>query len=278
VTRIVGIALVHNEDLFVEQAIRNVIDFCDRIHVVDHMSTDSTWEIVRALGREFDHLDVRRAGHAKVSHEVLEPYAGTGTWVLRVDGDELYDPVGLAILRDELFAGASRGFFRVLGNVLHSVGLEEGGGRASGYLSPPSRPISALYNLAALDSWTGCPERLHGGQAAFRSGYDWGSVDPLYKRFLWDDSPLRCLHVCFLRRSSSEVVNGPRPNLGELGAYRRGLLGTIERSARRLLGRPAGDPRQVAMRAAGSGWKQEKYCRGELLTVDVSRFFPQEEA
>ena len=33
--RIVGVALVHNEDVFVERAIRNVADFCDRIHVAD---------------------------------------------------------------------------------------------------------------------------------------------------------------------------------------------------------------------------------------------------
>ena len=39
---IVGIVLVRNEDVFVEQAIRNVAAFCDRIHVADHVSTDRT--------------------------------------------------------------------------------------------------------------------------------------------------------------------------------------------------------------------------------------------
>ena len=38
------VVLVRNEDLYVEQAIRNVAAFCDRIHVADHMSTDGTWE------------------------------------------------------------------------------------------------------------------------------------------------------------------------------------------------------------------------------------------
>jgi len=39
VTQIIGSVLVRNEDVFVEQSIRNVAAFCDRIHVVDHVST-----------------------------------------------------------------------------------------------------------------------------------------------------------------------------------------------------------------------------------------------
>ena len=47
--QIVGIALVRNEDLHVEQALRNVAAFCDRIHAVDHMSTDATWTVLDDL-------------------------------------------------------------------------------------------------------------------------------------------------------------------------------------------------------------------------------------
>ena len=93
-TQIVGSILVRNEDVFVERAVRNVAAFCDRIHAVDHVSTDRTWEILRALARELDHLDVRRSRNAAVAHRLLAPYAGTDTWVLGVDGDELYDPAG----------------------------------------------------------------------------------------------------------------------------------------------------------------------------------------
>ena len=45
--QIVGIVLVRNEDVFVEQAIRNVAAFCDRIHALDHVSTDRTWDIAQ---------------------------------------------------------------------------------------------------------------------------------------------------------------------------------------------------------------------------------------
>jgi hypothetical protein len=270
--RIVGSVLVRNEDVFVEQAIRNAATFCDRIHAVDHMSSDGTWEILRLLAREYDHLDVRRARHARVSHVVLEPYIGTDTWVLRIDGDELYDPSRLASLRQSLDDGAHREVFRVLGNVLHTVQLDRGTCTASGYLSPPSRPISALYNLGAVESWTGCLERLHAGRIVFRPGFDWRVVEALSEHFDWDESPLRCLHACFLRRSSTDDGSSSRGNLGELGTYRRSSLGAAERGLRRVLKRPAGDPRQVAMRARGSGWKNEKYRRGELVTLDASPF------
>jgi hypothetical protein len=274
--RIVGSVLVRNEDVFVEQAIRNAAAFCDRIHAVDHMSTDGTWETLSRLARDYDHVDVRRAPHAKVSHDVLQPYVGSETWILRIDGDELYDPTRLRALRADLEAEAHQAAFRVLGNVLHASRLDRGAGTASGYLSPPSRPISALYNFRALESWRGSPQRLHGGRPVFRPGYEWGLVDLLYERVDWDNSPLRCLHTCFVRRSSLDHGSTTRPNLGELGLYRRGLLGRAERLARRLTKRPAADPRLMEMRTAGSSWKLEKYRRGELVTIDVSSFFSAE--
>jgi len=277
-TRVVGSVLVRNEDAYVEQAIRNVVEFCDRIHATDHLSSDDTWEILLGLSREYDHLEIRRSRHARASHEALKRYVGTDTWVLRVDGDELYDPDGLALMRERLDDGEHRDVFRVLGHVLHADQLDASGGSVSGYLSPPSRPISALYNLGALDSWTGCPERLHAGDPKFRSGFDWMSVEALYDRFGWDNSPLRCLHVCFLRRSSLDADDSVRHNLGELGTYRRGALGTAERVVRRVAGRPAGDPRQLALRAAGSGWKHEKYRRGELVIADASPFLSSSSA
>jgi hypothetical protein len=270
--RVIGSVLVRNEDVFVENAIRNVAAFCDRIHAVDHMSTDGTWETLQDLADELDHLDVRRARHSRVSHEVLEPYAATDTWVLRVDGDELYDPARLGELRGRLDAGDHDSAFRILGNVLHADELDREGGIASGYLSPPSRPISALYNFKAVESWSAALQRLHAGRIRFAAGFGWDVVDPLYERFDWEESPLRCLHACFLRRSSAEESSSPRPNLGELDAYRRGALGTVERAVRRSLRRPAGSAAQVVLRSEGSSWKQEKYRRGARVTVDVAAF------
>jgi hypothetical protein len=266
--QIVGIMLVRNEDVFLEQATRNVAAFCDRIHVVDHVSTDRTPALLRSLAREFDHIEVSRARHARVSHQLLEPYIGSETWVLRVDGDELYCPTGLEQIRAELESGAFRASFRVQGTVLHCVTLDLAAATASGYLSPPSRPITSLFNLAAADSWTGCPERLHGGNVAFRPGYDWKTVTALSDNTSWEESPLRYLHTCFLRRSSLDEDCSLRRSLGETGMYRRGLGGSLRRAIRR----PRLDPLVLEIQARGSNWKHEKYMRGERVTVDASPF------
>ena len=256
---------MHNEDLFVEQAIRNVSAFCDRIHAFDHASTDETWHVLCGLAAELPQLDVRRTAHAAESHRLIEPYAGTSTWVFGVDGDELYDPARLVGFRERLVAGAYDHVFKIASNVLNCVELDLAQATATGYLSPPSRSITKLYNFAAIASWAGDgSERLHGGQIVFRPGYDERAVDNIGERIPWEETPLRCLHACFLRRSSSDPEDGAariRPILEETGLHDRTLLGAVKR---RLRGR---------RRPKSSAWKRDKYMRGELTTVDASPFF-----
>jgi hypothetical protein len=264
--QIVGVVLVRNEDVFVEQAIRNVAAFCDRIHAVDHVSTDGTWEILQELERAYPQLDVRRSHHAGDSHALLEPYAGTPTWVFGVDGDELYDPERLAGFRKDLLAGAYGKAFKVASNVLNCVDIDPARRNATGYLSPPSRSITKLYNFAAIDEWRGDgAERLHGGNIAFRDGYDESSVDNIGERLAWDETPLRCLHACFLQRSTTEPLRSgdsyARPILEETQLQDRSLVGALKRRLRRR-----GIPE-------ASAWKREKYMRGDLVTVDASPFF-----
>jgi glycosyltransferase involved in cell wall biosynthesis len=267
--QLVGIALVHNEDVFVERAIRNVAACCDRIHVVDHFSSDGTWDVLQRLTGELDHLDVRRARHTRVSHEVLERYMGTDTWALRVDGDELYDPRGLARVREALEDGEYGEAFRLQANVLHCVSLDTDRMTASGYLSPPSRPVTALFNLGAVDSWRGSVERLEGGDVVFRPGYGWQSIAAFPDSYSWDESPLRYLHTCFLRRSSREPEDAlPRRTLTETGEHRRGALGR----AIRLVRPPRVNEQVREINARGSSWKLEKYRRGELVEKDATPF------
>ena len=264
-TRVVGILLVRNEDVFVDQAIRNVAEFCDLIHAVDHLSTDRTWEILRELGKEYDHLDPRREHHAGASHRLVEPYAGTDTWVFGVDGDELYDPERLRGFREDLLGGAYGHAFKVASNVLNCVSLDRRRLTASGYLSPPSRSITKLYNFGAIESWSGDgSERLHGGRIAYRPGYDEHSVDNIGERLAWEDTPLRCLHLCFLPRSTKDPeptgeASG-RPILEETAMQDRGWRGRLKRRLRRTAAPEV------------SAWKREKYRRGDLVTVDASSF------
>ncbi|MDH5281057.1 MAG: glycosyltransferase family 2 protein [Thermoleophilia bacterium] len=268
--RLVASVLVRNEDVFIERAIRNVAAVCDKIHVVDQESTDRTGEILRSLARELDHLDVVRSSDASDSHRALEEYAGTETWVLGVDGDELYDQRGLVELKAQLLGGAHADVFRLKGHVLNSDELDLEAGTASGYLAPPSRPVTKLFNMAALESWTGCLERLHGGEPMFRSGYDWDSMRYLSEERDWDADPLRLLHVCFLRRSSVEdhEPGRGRPSLWETGEFRRGLGGLLKKH--RYLRHV--DPRIREYNKQGRNWKDEWYRRGSRVTIDATPF------
>jgi glycosyltransferase involved in cell wall biosynthesis len=266
---LVAISLVRNEERFVRRALLNVAAVCDRVIAVDHLSEDRTASILRDLSRELDHLVVRRTGRASESHELIEPYVGTDTWVLSVDGDELYDPVGLVRMRAALERGEHDDVFRVRPAGLHCDVLDETDGTARGYLSPPSRPLLGLFNLRALRSWSNVRgERLHGGDPAFVPGYDNDSWRHLGADEGWDDTSFRCLHVCFLRRSSlddDDAAEG-RPNLNETGAYRRDVRGRLEAAARRALRNPGrAESRELS-------WKSEKYRRGERVTVSMSPF------
>jgi glycosyltransferase involved in cell wall biosynthesis len=267
--QVVCISLVRNEDRFLRRTLLNVAEFGDRLLVADHLSSDRTPEILRELERELDHLEVHRIRNAAESHAMIEPFAGTSTWILCVDGDELYDPAGLARFRRELEDGSHDDVFRVRPAALHCDELDEDAGRASGFLSPPSRPVVGLLNFAAIHSWSNvATERLHGGDVVFRDGFHWGSWRHLGEVHGWDESPFRDLHAGFVWRSSRDPEDVPltgRPNLAETGAFRRGVVGTGERLVRRLVRRPH-DRRDVR------AWKAEKYRRGERVSVDATPF------
>jgi hypothetical protein len=262
--QIVGVMLVHNEDEFVEQALRNAAPFCDRFHVADHMSTDGTWDAIRRVAADLEHVEPVRVRRTGDSHGLVEGYAGTDAWVFGVDGDELYDPAGLVRFREDLLSGAHREFFSVKSNVLNVTELDRGRRSATGYLAPPSRSVTKLFNFAAIESWTQCYRQyMHDGEIAFRSGYDRETIGFLGDRYSWEESPLRCLHVCFLRRSSldpPDAVGHGRLSPIELGGKRRSrVTALVER---------------VRPPAPGSPWKEEKYRQGELVTKDASPFWP----
>jgi len=262
--QVVAVVLLHNEDVFAERVIRNVVDFCDRIHVADHMSTDDTWEVVSALAREFDHVDATRIANAGRSHDLVTPYVGTHTWVINPDGDEIYDPGGLSRLRALLEEGRYDHSFRLVPAMLHTVSLDVEAGTARGYLSPPARSGGKLFNFNAITSWTRVYRQcLHEGEIDFLPGWDWDSVSNLGDEFGWDGNPFRCVHTCFMRRSSREREDGgTRLNPIEAHTHRRDAIGRAQLFMRRL--RPR--------REEGPPWKLEKYRRGPLVTRDATPF------
>lgn len=260
--RIVGIVLVRNEDLHLRQVVSNILAFCDQIFLVDNQSADGTPEIARDLASAHpEKITFHSVQHPRESHEFVRTLAGQNCWIFAVDGDEIYDPTGLAALRPRLERGEFTEAWMVVGNVLHVSRLAPE--MVSGYLSPPSRSITKLYNFAAIDAWDGdTPERLHGGRIVFRTGFGHASKRNLHQEMAWEDSPLRCLHLCFLPRSSADAsASAVRPNIMELHSER--LPGRMWRAVRHFLRLPQ-----------SATWKDNFYRRGEEVTVDAAPFFP----
>jgi glycosyltransferase involved in cell wall biosynthesis len=264
VTHIVGIMLVKDEDLFVEQAVRNVLGFCDEIFLADNGSRDGTLLILERLVAEHpDKLRLHRITHPRESHDLVKGFAGQPVWVFGVDGDELYDPDGLAQLRARLLAGEHDDAWLVRGNVLHCLELDDAQSTARGYLSPPAPSMTKLHNFSLIESWDGHgrnPERLHGREGLrFKRGARERKLE-LNRTAAWDDSIFRCLHVCFLPRSTRDGRATARRNIPDQNAPRR-LPRRLWTRLRELTGRPE-----------QSEWK-EHYRVGPVEVVSADPFF-----
>lgn len=265
-TQIIGIVLVKNEDVYVRQSITNIVEFCDRIIVADNQSADDTWRIVTDLSNRHPHIECYSIKSTGYSHDLIKKFAGTDTWVFGVDGDEIYDRARLSAFKSELLSGTYDDWWVIFGNVLNCVHLDSNRHIAKGYLSPPSRSITKLYNFKAITRWDGpCLERMLGGNPKYKEGFDAMLRLHLHDQYDWSTAPFRCLHTCFVRRSSRDwrwMTKG-RPNPVEFnsgGILARIGLGFLRR-------RDSQTP---------ANWKREKYMRGRLITTDVSEFFAQE--
>lgn len=263
-TQIIGQMIVHNEDRFLRRAALNIADFCDRVLLVEHRSDDATPEICAELARENPKFEVRRIRDPREASEMLQPFASTPSWVFGVDGDEIYDPAGLARLRGELLAGAFAKWWVLFGNVCNCVELDEAAKIARGYLAPPCRSMTKLYNFAALarldpDS----PQPFGGSRDVFQTGHGgYTARCELFHESPWESARFRCLHVCFMQRSSRQTPGVlARENMSERRRF--SALALLRRAAARLTGGSAQSP-----------WKREKYMRGPLVSVDASPFFP----
>lgn len=259
-TRIVGVTLVRDEDLFVEQAVRNVLDFCDEVIVLEHRSIDETPRILERLAHESPKLRVHSIQDLGGSHDYVAGYAGERVWIAGFDGDQLLDPGGLATLRPRVLGGEFDAFWTVAGRTLNCTALDPVSGKAEGYHGPPSRGTPKLLNFGAIEAWEGpTRERLHGGTIRFRPGYDAGTRTNELQELPWEESPLRCLHLPFLRRSSRRP-EAIRLNPTE-AAGRRTARARARRAARAILRRPQPRP-----------GKLDGYSQGPLVVVDARPF------
>lgn len=262
--QIVAIVLVKNEDLFIKAVLENILSFCDRIHVADHRSTDKTSKIIKELATEYSQIEYRCVERVSESHDMISHYAGTDTWVIGVDGDEVYDPQGLKRFREEIFSGQYDRFFKVLGNAFNIRRLDPQGHSAWGHLTPPCRSMTKLYNFAAIDAWPPpCPERLHGGVVQFRSGFDYDVASHVFRERSWEESPFRCLHFCFQSRSSLDKIGRNQKVAIRKGPGERNLWAYNIRSF--ILSR-------LGFKEDIPYYKRDFYMRGPIVQKDISAF------
>ena len=181
-----------------------------------------------------------------------------------MDGDEIYDPTGLAHLRAEILSGRYDEWWVLFGNVLNCTAIDPAAKTATGYLAPPCRSMTKLYNFRLIDGWDGAYTHVFAnGTIHFKPGYDATRRLNLHEQLSWEESHYRCLHTCFMRRSSLDDPDASsRPNVSE--NLRGGPLNWLRKTW------------STAWREARSQseWKLEKYARGSLVTIDASSFFP----
>lgn len=265
--QIVGIMLVRNEDVFIERAIRNVIEFCDRLIITDHQSTDRTFEICERLAKEFPKIDLRRIQHLIESSDAIAPYYGTISWIFAVDGDEIFDPVGLKEMRTRLLNGEFSKDWNIFANTLNCVKLDLNVKKAWGYLAPPSRAGARLFNFSMIDGWPGATgERLHGDGILFKDGYHAGLRRYLHQEMDWDHSYFRYVHASFLTRSSLDKTNLVKTRLNPDELMR---ITNEKNPIRKLAAMFKVHLAQLLKR----DWKNQKYRHGPLMEKDVSAFF-----
>lgn len=197
--KIVGICLIKNEDLYIEMIIKNILDFCDEIIVLENHSHDETYKIVKNLSIQYPKIKLIQINDPLDTHRFIEPYVGTDTWVFRVDGDELYDSKGLSILRNELLAGKYRDWWVITSSTIHVEDINNKT-RACGY----EGRMSALSNFSLLVSWNEKKsERLHGVHKVYKNTFDKKNMKLIINGTEnFETSYVRCLHLCFVLRSS----------------------------------------------------------------------------
>jgi glycosyltransferase involved in cell wall biosynthesis len=258
---IIAILLIRNEDRFLDRVLRNIEGFCDRIIVTDNGSRDRTQEILHHWQQSCPIVECHSIAHPSESHQRIAGFAGTDTWVFGVDGDELYDPHGLARLRNDILAGRYAANWRLVGHTLHCEAFDESTSTATGFMGPPSRTATKLFNFAAIESWQGCAQRLHGGDVKFKQGFSETRHYRTFEHTSWDQSDFRCLHMAFVRRSSLQgQQDTARPNVSEswAGGWRTGL--------RRIT-------TLISGKTPCSNYKQESYRQGDRTSVDTRPFF-----
>ncbi|MEI8339218.1 MAG: glycosyltransferase [bacterium] len=259
--KIVAVLLIKNEDLYIKKIIENIIDFSDEILVLENYSTDKTYEIVTDLAKVESKIKVIRITDAFDTHRYIEPYVGTNTWIFRVDGDEIYDKEGLVKFKKTLMTGCYDGWWNVGSNSINIENINISEGTGTGYLGM----MTALANMSVLKEWhEGRSERLIGTNRVYIDSFDKNKFKlNTYPVESFDQSCFRCLHLCFVKRSTvdKETLQG-RLNPVELSKWYRSFLPIVHIVKNAFKGDFS----------FASNYKIATYKKGKKTTIDISDF------
>lgn len=260
--RIIGISLLKNEEYFSLWSLGNVLDFCDELIIVDNGSTDRTTQKISAFAERHPGVSLHTDVDANDSHRLVSGHAGKDVWVFGVDGDEIYDPVGLVRLRQRILNGEFQDYWTLSGYMLHARRVDLQSGLARGHITPHTPRGNKLHNFSALVSWEQPGrQRLHGHSTVFRDGFSLKDNLDLFAGESWDSCDLRALHLCFFRRSSHDNTDPAvrrNPSTLRVKGIRR-----IQRRMKDFLAAP------FSKRA---GYKVRRYARGPIVRRDISAF------
>ena len=258
VSSFVGVCLIKNEQNFVAWSLLNAIDFCDEILILDNLSEDKTLDIVQRIADQNQNkIKVIQVQNCNDTHKYLEKYAGTPTWIFKIDGDEVSDPTGLRELRKEIESGVYDEYWMLKSSMLHVLGMDFEKAEAFGYYI--ARQSTVMCNFNAIHCWReNKRERLRGNNAIFRPGY---SNNRNYMFADWNKSNFRTLHLCFFPRSPLDDINKLGHDLD--GRENPREKSVIKQSKRRLFqkyynNRPS--------------FKRNSYSGGEVKVVDIKNF------
>tara|TARA_Y100001958_G_C21133503_1_gene474177 strand:- start:118 stop:957 length:840 start_codon:yes stop_codon:yes gene_type:complete len=219
-TKIIGILLFRDEDVFIKKCILGVIDFVDQLIILDNNSKDNSTEIVKKIKKIFNKKIIyKKIKKISVSHKFIEKYAGKKIWVMKVDADEIYDKKRLKIFRKEILKGKYDNIWVIKGAMLNVFTHNEKNKKISGFFSPPSQNSCEIYNFNLINFWKDCKiERLHYGKIQFKKGCQ----NTIKVTNNWFKSSYRCLHYCFERRStnSKNIFTLNKAPFEIVGSYR----------------------------------------------------------
>ena len=253
--KIVGIVLVRNEDLYISRVLHNALPFCDTWIVLDNYSTDNTYSKLEDFIDLHPDFHLYRINDVVQSHSYIESYANTKTWIFALDGDELYDATGLSTLRAELLKNKWSQYWKVYGHVMHCKNIDFKNQFAKGYMSPPSRSMTKLYNFSLIKSWSNCSERLHEGNLVFLDSANEQTME-YNLTTTWEQSIFRCLHLAFIKRSS-QVIH----------LYSRLIPNEVKQSKLFL-----GKIKNVFKVILKKDWKHKHYAKGRQRTINIVSF------